>query len=147
MKKNKKNGFTLFELLVSISIIGILTAVASIAYSGAQKKARDARRVEDIKLIQTAAEQFYSQSNYVYPANNTTTIPWASNNQNILEIFPVDPKNDAANGYVYNYTPLVGGYCTCAKVENSMNGNSVLANCTIVTSSANTVYFCAKNQQ
>jgi prepilin-type N-terminal cleavage/methylation domain-containing protein len=28
MKKNKKLGFTLFELLVSISIIAILTALA-----------------------------------------------------------------------------------------------------------------------
>lgn len=32
------SAFTLFELLVVISIIGILIAVASVAYSGSQKK-------------------------------------------------------------------------------------------------------------
>ena len=33
-----KNGFTLFELLVSISIIAILTALAIVSYSSAQKR-------------------------------------------------------------------------------------------------------------
>ena len=146
-RTNKKGGFTLFELLVSISIIGILTALASVAFSGAQKKARDARRMEDIKAIQTAAEQYYSQNNYVYPTSDVA--PWTGGGQNILNVFPVDPKNDVANGYVYVYDDIpiaTTTYCVCAKVENTNNGNSAEDDCTADFSTTGS-YFCAKNQQ
>lgn len=145
MSKNiKKNGFSLFELLIVISIIGILTAVVSVAYSGAQKKTRDARRVEDMKLVQTAAEQFYSQNNYVYPEDDGT--PWVGvDGQNILDIFPVDPKNSSP--YVYNYTGGVGvSYCVCAAVENVNNGNADDDLCTFSVGNSGD-YFCVKNQQ
>jgi len=145
--KNKKNkGFTLFELLVSISIIGILTALASVAFSGAQKKARDARRVQDIKAIQTAAEQYYSQANYIYPSG-TLPVNWTINGQAVLNLFPVDPKNDST--YFYNYTP--GGvnttYCSCARVENTKNGNSTNGSCNFVVPGPTSSHFCVKNQQ
>lgn len=147
MKKNKKNkGFTLFELLVSISIIGILTALATVAYSGAQKKARDARRLQDIKLIQTAAEQYYSQSaGYLYPPTYTTGSVWTPvvGGQAVLENYPGDPKGGAyscASGATCNTT----GYCVCALMENSANANAD-ASCNF--SAANKTYFCAKNQQ
>jgi prepilin-type N-terminal cleavage/methylation domain-containing protein len=141
MIKNKKNkGFTLFELLVSISIIGILTALASVAFSGAQKKARDARRMEDIKLVQIAAEQYYSQNNYSYPSNDTT--PWSGSDQNILDVFPKDPKTDV--NYTYAYTLATNTYCVCALVESSNNANSG-ASCNFAA--VTKTYFCTKNQQ
>ena len=148
MNKNKKNkGFTLFELLVSISIIGILTALASVAFSGAQKKARDARRVEDMKLVQVAAEQYYSQSNYVYPTNTSSASWIPTGGQAVLNSFPVDPKNDAT--YFYNYTPadVNTTYCACARVENTNNGNSNDRVCNFVASGPTASYFCVKNQQ
>ncbi len=145
MIKNKKNGFTLFELLVSISIIGILTALASVAFSGAQKKARDARRMEDIKSIQTAAEQYYSQSpTYSYPTT-TAVADWTLNGQAILNLFPSDPKTPAV--YTYTHPDATNDtYCSCATVENSNNGNATTA-CVFATPSANTTLFCVKNQQ
>lgn len=141
MINNSKKGFSLFELLIVISIIGILTAIVSIAYSGAQKKTRDTRRVEDMKLIQTAAEQFYSQNNYAYPTSNVT--PWIGIDNNILDVFPTDPKNVLP--YVYSYPDNDGtSYCSCARVENINNGNSSSNVCTFASSGN---YFCVKNQQ
>jgi len=143
MKKNKRNGFTLFELLVSISIIGILTALASVAYSGAQKKARDARRVEDMKLIQTAAEQFYSQMRYVYPTSTSPSAWIPTGGQSVLTAFPIDPKNDSTYQYTYN---IGNTYCACAQVENTNNANSTNRNCNFGIGTSG-LYFCVKSQQ
>ena len=55
----KKKGFTLIELLVVIAIIGLLSTMAIVSLSGARAKARDARRVGDVKQIQTALEMYY----------------------------------------------------------------------------------------
>lgn len=134
----------MFELLVSISIIGILVAVASVSYSGAQKKARDARRKEDMGLIQKAAEQFYSQNNFSYPTSDTT--PWTpTSGTATLEVFPSDPKNDATYYYSYSSPSPYSTYCACARLDNA-TGNSNDRSCNLI-GTGNGQYYCVKNQQ
>jgi len=69
--KNKK-CFTLIELLVVVAIMGLLAALAVIALNTARARARDARRVSDIKQIQTALELYY-MDNYKYPPDLAPT--------------------------------------------------------------------------
>ena len=143
MIKNKK-GFTLFELLVSISIIGILVALATVSYSAAQRKARDARRTQDMKLIQTAAEQYYSLNNGNYPTNWTAGASWTVDGNRVLSSFPSDPKNDATYNYSDNCNVTgTTAYCCCVRMENSSAGNSN-DNCGFGTA---TTHFCVRNQQ
>ncbi len=59
MKKNKK-GFTLIELLVVIAIIGILATLAVVSLQQARKNARDAKRIADVKQMQTALELYFN---------------------------------------------------------------------------------------
>ena len=74
MSKNKtKNftrglpkGFTLLELLVVIGIIGLLASIIVVNLTGARKKARDIKRVADIRTIQPALESYYGKNGY-YP--------------------------------------------------------------------------------
>lgn len=142
--KRMNKGFSLFELLVSMSIIGILMAVAMVSYSSAQKKARDNRRMQDMNAIQKAAEQRYATNNYSYPDSSALMYWKTSTNEAILEVFPVDPKAPTLN---YNYqkdVPTVGGYCACAQLENTTAGNSTSLNCTFAPNSG---YYCVKNQQ
>ncbi len=73
MFKNKK-GFTLIELLVVIAIIGLLSTLAVVALTSARTKARDSKRVADMKQVQTAMELYYSANN-TYPAGATCTNP------------------------------------------------------------------------
>ena len=141
MKKNNQKAFTLFELLVSISIIAILTAVAMTSFSGAQRKARDSRRISDMNTIQKAAEQYYSFSNYAYPTTGVGTSWVGTNGEKVLEIFPTDPKSVGWTSYSYNVGVT---YCACAALENVTGGNSSSENCSIGTSGP---FYCVKSQQ
>ncbi|HRH23491.1 MAG TPA: type II secretion system protein [Candidatus Magasanikbacteria bacterium] len=60
---NNKKGFTLIELLVVIAIIGLLSTLAVVALGSARQKANDAKRLSDIKQIQTALELYYTDQN------------------------------------------------------------------------------------
>jgi len=63
---NTKKGFTLIELLVVIAIIGILSSVVLASLNTAREKARDAKRISDIKNTQLALE-LYFDTNKEYP--------------------------------------------------------------------------------
>lgn len=67
---NNKKGFTLIELLVVIAIIGLLATLSVVALNNARQKSRDAKRVSDIKQIQTALELYYADKNG-YPSFGT----------------------------------------------------------------------------
>ncbi|MFA6185254.1 MAG: type II secretion system protein [Candidatus Shapirobacteria bacterium] len=135
-------GFSLFELLIVISIIGILTAIVSVAYSGAQKKTRDVRRIEDLKLIQTAAEQYYSQNAYSYPTTYSSGDQWSpASGVVVLESYPSGPKGE---DYSCATDCNASGYCICVAMENSANSN---ANVSCQFNVSPKGYFCVKNQQ
>lgn len=78
IKKIDKPAFTLIELLVVIAIIGILSTLAVVALQNARKNARDAKRVADVKQMQTALELYYNDVGE-YPADVTSSIAYGSN--------------------------------------------------------------------
>ena len=71
-KINKFNnyGFTLVELLVVISIIGILSSFAMVSLNTARMKARDALRKGDMAQLRTALNLYYDDYEG-YPACGT----------------------------------------------------------------------------
>jgi len=74
--KNRK-GFTLIELLVVISIIAILAAIGLVVYSSTQKNARVSKRIQDLKALKLAAEQ-YKVDNGTYPSTSLKWYTWNS---------------------------------------------------------------------
>lgn len=66
LSQNKDNGFTLVELLVVIAIIGLLSTLAVIALGSARQKARDSKRLSDLKEMQMTLELHYTDKN-AYP--------------------------------------------------------------------------------
>jgi type II secretion system protein G len=70
--KNQK-GFTLIELLVVIAIIGLLASVVLLALNSARAKARDAKRLADVKQMSSALELYNNDKSY-YPTSTTNTI-------------------------------------------------------------------------
>lgn len=60
MNMNRK-GFTLIELLVVIAIIGLLSAVVLASLSTARSKARDSKRIAEIKQLMLALEMYNNE--------------------------------------------------------------------------------------
>ena len=69
---SSRKGFTLIELLIVIAIIGLLSTIAVVALNNARGKTRDAKRVADVKQIQTALELYFAD-NRVYPLMASAT--------------------------------------------------------------------------
>jgi len=67
MKKqiNKKKAFTLIEVLVVSTIIGVLVTVTAVSFSSSQKRSRDARRKADLETMRQALV-LYKQDNGSY---------------------------------------------------------------------------------
>lgn len=100
----KQKGFTLIELLVVIAIIGLLSTLAVVALNNARMKSRDAKRVSDIKQIQTALELYYNDAN-AYPASIAS--PIASGGVTYMASVPTNPTPTAdgnCGSTAYTYT-------------------------------------------
>ncbi len=105
----KQKGFTLIELLVVIAIIGLLSTLAVVALNNARMKSRDAKRVSDVKQIQTALELYYNDQN-AYPASLGTSI--AAGGVTYMASVPTNPSpendGDCPDAGTYNYTAGTG---------------------------------------
>jgi prepilin-type N-terminal cleavage/methylation domain-containing protein len=128
MNLNKKNtGFTLIELLVVISIIAMLSSIILSALSDARAKARDAKRLQDIRQIEIAMNMYQNDHNGNYPVTSPPTPNWQYSNQNnFLQVLInekylpsriTDPIN--TGDYVYAYDNTAGHYEYCLSQPNT----------------------------
>jgi prepilin-type N-terminal cleavage/methylation domain-containing protein len=120
LKLLQKRGFTLIELLVVISIIGILSSVVLASLNTARMKARDSRRIQDLKQIKLALELYYDTNGYYpqsgcgwdcnqyrYSYDSTSWNALASDLAPYISTLPIDPINSNCapwNTKCYSYT-------------------------------------------
>jgi len=113
--KNNKKGFTLIELLVVIAIIGLLSTLSVVALNSARARSRDARRVSDVKQIQTALEMYYNEVNQ-YPPTTAATSTIKSTSTVYMSAIPTAPTPAdtsaclSTNSYVYTQTDSGASY-------------------------------------
>lgn len=74
--KNIKNqkGFTLIELLVVIAIIGLLSSIVLASLSSARSRARDSKRISEIRSVEKALQIYALNNNGNYPVSNITSV-------------------------------------------------------------------------
>ncbi|MBU2577212.1 type II secretion system GspH family protein [Patescibacteria group bacterium] len=114
---NKNKGFSLIELLVVITIIGVLISVSFVGFSQARKSARDAKRKADLEQIRSALE-IYRNDLKTYPPGFADCDPRSISNGSDVYMAEV-PKDPLCTSQYYRYNKLIGAnsYCLCAYLE------------------------------
>lgn len=72
-------GFTLIELLVVIAIIGLLATIVTVSVNSARIKARDTKRIADLKQLSSALALYYDTTGH-YPIGGWYASCWGSGN-------------------------------------------------------------------
>ena len=67
---SQQNGFTLVELLVAISIVGLLAALVLTPLNDASLLARDAKRKASLDQVRTALQLYYNRYDTFQVANS-----------------------------------------------------------------------------
>lgn len=131
MKDKNRSGFSLVELLITVSIIAILIAIGVASYATINRQSRDTKRKSDIEQIRSALEMYRADVGS-YPTagagswvvTSSSTDPTAGLTPALvstyLAVVPLDPKS--AQSYMYMATNASGGYyygyCLSALLES-----------------------------
>jgi len=67
VKKARRGGFTLVELMVVVAVIAILAAIAMPQFLSAADKARNAKETADIQIIKNATQLYMIDKNVDTP--------------------------------------------------------------------------------
>ena len=122
-----KKGFTLIELMVVLSIIGVLMALTLTGIGSSRKAARDATRKADLETIRGGLEMYKSDCN-TYPltgsVNGGSSLTGACPGPTIntyISAVPTDPLS--TQNYYYSSDGLT--YVICASLEGGGGGVGV----------------------
>jgi type II secretory pathway pseudopilin PulG len=69
--KRRRRGFTLAEIIIIIAVLALLCTLGVVGYSMAQRRAQNARQIDDIKNVESLLEVYSSQHGGAYPATTS----------------------------------------------------------------------------
>ncbi len=91
-------GFSLLELMISVTIAGIITAFALPNYTASQNRANEKDIINQMKIIHAAQNSVFGRTNSFISSTNT-----------IAELNTALGLNIIANGNTYRMNQLAGG--------------------------------------
>jgi type II secretion system protein G len=131
IKYFSQKGFTLVEILVVVTIVGILSSFLFSNYVGARQRARDATRKSDLQQIRAAFE-LYKADTGIYPPLTTGLEGTGWNSTACGGVFqqnsvvymrkkPCDPTSPTTRNYTYS-RPTTVTYTLSTCLENAADG-------------------------
>lgn len=99
--KKCTDGFSIIEVLVVLSIIGVVSTLGAVGFQSSQMKARDSQRKSDLQTIRTALENYYNDEG-CYPQDASFAQACGQPFQTYLSSMPCDPVSKEP----YLYVPL-----------------------------------------
>ncbi len=98
--KTGKKGFTLLELIIVISIIGILLTIAQPTYKNSVIKAKETVLRENLFAMRSAIDQYYAD-NQRYPDSLDLLVK-----KGYLRSIPKDPFTDSNSTWIIVNSPI-----------------------------------------
>lgn len=132
----KKHGFTLAEMIIVLSIIGLISSISVMQFSNQSSKAREEQLRQELQVARTAVKAFYDDTLFypnslsdltsrTAPANAANPTTGASSSYETarwrgpyLDRVPVDPISRNA----FSYTPGDTGFVRSSATGNDSRG-------------------------
>ena len=93
----KERGFSLLELIVVMTIIGLLVGIAVPAYKDATQRAREASLKEDLMRMRTAIDEYHTDKGEYPPALDDLVT------NGYLRSLPADPITRSNASWLVEY--------------------------------------------
>lgn len=114
-----KRGITLIELMIVVSIIGILAVIAVPAYIGQQKNATRTEAYANLQNLRLLEEQYFAENGCYYQVGGACTNDTVTGLASIQAFLPGFKPGETSFAYeiTTDSTGTGGGVASCFKAE------------------------------
>jgi prepilin-type N-terminal cleavage/methylation domain-containing protein len=128
----KKQGFTLTEVLIVVSILVIIVLLLLLNLKTQVNRANDAKRKTDLNKIQKTFEEYFNDKQ-CYPQQESLGTCGSNMLSPYMTKVPCDPVTKKPYIYVIGVSSLCNGYRVCTKLEDLKDPDIARIGCDPVT--------------